>query len=162
CHLARPLRTARRALVCPSLAPTRTGCGIWPPPSAGHPPAPPRPRAPRHRGDVLRAAAALRDGRLRGSHGPAECWIYRPHSGGVEMLFGFYANFSPDDLICKVSAIGETVPKGAGASIQSNGDRSTMDEGGAVALIHGGRWTVSSGISRRDCVEAIHTAAPEV
>ncbi len=97
-----------------------------------------------------------------GSHGFTPCWIYRRRGVDIEMMFGFYNNFTPDDLICKILTVNEAFHEGSGASLQFNGDVSTADDHGNVALNHSGLVTISSRLSRTDLVEAIRVAAPDV
>src|SRR5687768_4793039 len=82
------------------------------------------------RGVVGRERRESRFGFPLGGHEPVECWVYRPHGSSIELLFGFYSNFTDADLICKAIPEGQEVATGAGASIQFNGDRSFLEQDG--------------------------------
>lgn len=116
---------------------------------------------PTRAGEVQLPIREMLFGYRGGSHGFTPCWIYRRTGVDIEMMFGFYNNFTPDDLICKVLAINEEFHDGSGASLQFNGDVSTADEHGSVALSHSGRVTIGSAIGRGNLVEAIRAAAPD-
>lgn len=96
-----------------------------------------------------------------GSHEPARCWIYRPHGLGLEMLFGFYSNFTPDDLITKVIPANAEIKKGIGATVQFNADRSVTPDGEHFALHHHGLITVHHAMSREALVNCIREQAPD-
>ena len=77
------------------------------------------------------------------------------------MLFAFYQNFTPNDLICKVLAAGQDVRPGEGASIQFNADRCVRAAGRkAWGLAHHGRVTAGETISRDRLVHPIAGVVP--
>lgn len=82
-----------------------------------------------------------------GRHEPLQCWVYQRSGSGLEMLFAFYQNFTPYDLICKVLADGSSLQPGEGASIQFNSDRCVRALGrGTWSLSHHGRVTAGETI----------------
>ncbi len=96
-----------------------------------------------------------------GAHESARCWIYKPHGAPVEMVFGFYANFTPHDLITKVVTPNVEIGPGIGASIQFNSDECITFEEGHFSLHHHGRVTVGHGRSRAALVTCINEQAPD-
>lgn len=113
------------------------------------------------RGSVLRERREANFGFPGGKHESIRCWVYRAHGSAVELLFGFYSNFTADDLLCKSMATGSSLPQGAGATIQFNADRCIDADGEILALHHSGAVTVGSGVGRRRLVEGIYDRAPE-
>lgn len=114
-------------------------------------------------GEVIEATTDEQFGFRGGNHEPTECLIYRPNGSDLEMRFGFYGNFTPDDIICKVVPIGADIPQGEGASLQLNADqciRARRD--GELILEHSGLVTVAGKRrSRADLLKAIGQTAPE-
>lgn len=96
-----------------------------------------------------------------GNHEPTQCWVYRAHGSGIELLFSFYDNFTANDLVCKSVAHGELPHAGAGATIQFNGNNCVGMERGSLSLHHHGRVTVGAAVSRAQIVTAIRERAPE-
>lgn len=114
-------------------------------------------------GEVIEATTDEQFGFRGGNHEPIACWIYRPDGSELEMRFGFYENFTPDDLICKVVPIGARIPQGEGASIQLNADQSLRARrDGELILEHSGLVTVAGKRrSRADLLKAIGQTAPD-
>jgi len=90
-----------------------------------------------------------------GEHEIPPLWVYSRAGNSLEMVFGFYHNFTPDDLICKVIPAGEYPLKGEGASLQFNGDLCTEHVSDAIVLQHSGRITVRSAIKRDDLLASV-------
>jgi len=112
-------------------------------------------------GNVLQGTCDSLFGHAGGSHGEIPCWAYRRTGTSLEMRFAFYANFTPDDLICKVLPVGGEI--GMGATIQFNGKKCAEDLGnGVIGLDHNLRLTVKKkSISRKVLVELITKSAPD-
>lgn len=112
-------------------------------------------------GAVMSWTEVVGFGHPGGNHEPTTCWRYQHRSAGLDMLFGFYRNFSPNDLICKVvTARGKPAP-GEGASIQLNGDESVfVSERDDLVLRHHGLLTVGTRLARTDLLALIIDAAP--
>ena len=114
--------------------------------------------------DLGVVTAATRDivfGSPAGAHEPARCWIYKPHGVPVMMVFGFYANFTPHDLITKVITPNAEFGTGIGASIQFNSDECITFEDGHFSLHHHGSVTVGHGRSRLALVTCIKEQASD-
>lgn len=77
------------------------------------------------------------------------------------MLFAFYDNFTPDDLICKIVVKERTPTDGEGATLQFNGNEITEDGDGNPLLSHRGRVTVGGAIARAELLERISAHALE-
>lgn len=100
-------------------------------------------------GYVAKDKIILDPGFPGGSHGQIECWLFKTFSNNLVMAFGFYANFTADDLFCKVGTLESIVAKGIGASIQFNGSKSISTENdNHFKLIHSGSITVGHSINR--------------
>lgn len=99
-------------------------------------------------GVIGRQLRSAEFGSKGGGHGELHCWVYQRRDTDLEMLFAFYDNFTPDDLICKVVDAGAGVRPGEGASIQFNADRCVRSVGyRAWELTHHGRVTAGEAIS---------------
>ena len=97
-----------------------------------------------------------------GRHQPTPCWVYERSDVTLDLLFGFYENFTDADLITKVVQRGEKPAPGTGASVQFNGDRCVeKTASGGWTLSHHGRVTVGSSIRRDDLVSRIESHAPK-
>ena len=77
------------------------------------------------------------------------------------MLFGFFSNFTPDDLACKAIITDDDVMSGAGATIQFNADRCVNQVDDELILVHSGQVTVGNAIKRADLVSKIRSLAPQ-
>lgn len=86
----------------------------------------------------------------------SQLWRYLPHQGDLEMYFGFYDNFTPDDIICKVFSSWKELYRGMGASVQFNAGRCMT----VSCLCHHGDVTVGKRISRSHLVSLIQTICP--
>ena len=95
-----------------------------------------------------------------GGHEIEPLWLYQPKNADVEMLFGFYPNFTPNDLICKIVPPGEYPKAQEGASVQFNADRCIQYRGGDYVLEHHGRITIRYAIARDKLMSAIETICP--
>jgi hypothetical protein len=105
----------------------------------------------------------LHFGAPSGSHREATFWRFERGGSPHVLHFGFVPNFTPHDLMCKVSLAGEMPSDGAGASIQFNGSESFRAvAGGGIGIQHHGRVTVTHAISRADLVARMTEVAPEV
>ena len=113
------------------------------------------------RGVVARLRREAQFGTPHGPHEPTRCWVYSAYESPFELLFAFYSNFSPDDLICKVVIAQQTMPKGEGASLQFNGNKSVVDDGVHFILRHDGRVTIRSPIRRDELLSRIREYAPQ-
>lgn len=112
------------------------------------------------RGILLAGTRVARFGTRTGAHEPTMCWVYERRGTDLELWFGFYENFTENDLICKVVAKG-SVPDGEGASIQFNGSESVEPHRvGGFAFRHNGNVTVGQRVSRADLVQLIEETAP--
>ncbi len=95
-----------------------------------------------------------------GSHDPADCWVYKRTGTSLEMLFGFYDNFTPNDLICKVIEIGEQIEPGTGGTIQFNSKLCvSLSSSGSLTLSHHGLVAVIRRICRHTLERAIKIVA---
>jgi Domain of unknown function (DUF3883) len=112
------------------------------------------------RGVVRAEVREARFGTPSGEHGGLHCWVYSAHESHLELIFAFYENFSPDDLICKVLPAGKGLAHGQGATLQFNGNDSPIEEGSDVVLCHHGLVTVGKRIARADLLERIGQHAP--
>ena len=102
----------------------------------------------------------VRAGFHGGTHPDTACWEYRRKGTGLRMLFGFFENFTPDDLLVKVLDKSESPSNGLGATIQLNADQCLMGPGPQVC--HSGRITVGKGsLKRDDLVSQFMNLAPE-
>lgn len=105
----------------------------------------------------------LRLGAPSGSHEEAEFWRFECRESPHTLHFGVVPNFTPHDLMCKVSLSGEMPAVGAGASIQFNGNESFRAIGGGdIGIEHHGLVTVGQRISRANLVARVTEVAPEV
>jgi hypothetical protein len=113
-------------------------------------------------GRVVPQTVAVNLGYPGGSHGETQYWRYTRKSAEFSMLFAFYRNFTPHDLICKVVRNGELPSFGDGASIQLNSDRTiTQLSGGHLQLHHHGSVTVVYALKRERLWKLIQTTAPD-
>jgi len=98
-----------------------------------------------------------------GSHEDVECWLFKTFVNDLIMAFGFYANFSDNDLICKVGKMDTLQIKGLGASIQFNGNECIKPvENTNYKLLHYGKVTVGSSISRDKLANYICELTPDI
>lgn len=95
-----------------------------------------------------------------GSHEVASAWIYQRAATNLEMVFRFYTNFTPHDLICKVVAAGKYPQSGEGASVQFNAARCVQARGSARQLVHSGETTVKTRLARPRLVETLERVCP--
>lgn len=93
-----------------------------------------------------------------GGHGDIPCWTYAPRGAALVMHFGFYSNFTPDDLICKVSTSADSFRRGIGASLQFNSGLSV--EADPLRLVHSGRVTVRTSVARATLLDEMEKTAP--
>lgn len=109
-------------------------------------------------GEISRNRVDVQFGYHGGAHEPTRCWEYRRAGTQFRMLFSFYSNFSPDDLICIVLTNDEEPQPTAGATIQFNSYKCVDD---SLRLSHGGVITAGTKRSRQDLLDAItaHAAA---
>lgn len=117
------------------------------------------------RGMILPTRQLAHFGTPSGAHNPLDCWVYAPRTSELHLLFAFYKNFSPDDLICKVVSADDPEVDGEGATIQFNGKEGKRnglfkDQGDVVELCHHGLITVGTPIKRQRLLELIGTHAP--
>lgn len=108
---------------------------------------------------VIDERPRLEMGCPRGRHESVRAWRYARDGGSLELLFGFYANFTPYDLITKVIASGDDPAPGAGASVQFNAKRCVHEANGELALQHHGEVTVGMRISRSALVKGMRKHA---
>ena len=95
-----------------------------------------------------------------GRHPSTLCWVYERSDVRLDLVFGFYENFTDSDLITKVVPRGESPTPGSGASVQFNGDSSVLETApDEWALMHHGKVTVGSSIPRADLVGHIEENA---
>lgn len=115
-----------------------------------------------HEGTVVARAGELGLGYPGGHHEPISCWIYERKDADLDLLFGFYSNFTPDDFVTKVLNRGSVPEDGAGASVQFNGDLSVLAgaQPGRLALVHHGKVTLRTGVKRSQLVAEIERIAP--
>jgi hypothetical protein len=113
------------------------------------------------RGVVQRTQGGVRFGTPTGGHNPLDCWVYSAYSSALELVFAFYSNFSPDDLICKIVPAGHAPTDGRGATLQFNGHKSVEDDGIHYTLRHDGLVTVRNRIARADLLERVRLHASE-
>lgn len=114
------------------------------------------------RGAVLKKSRPVRFGYPGGNHRDSRVWVYRPRGvPHLEMVIGFFKNFTPDDLICKVIESGETITDGSGASIQFNANRCMTVNSGEVALQHTGEVTLGTRLARADLLDGLRARAPQ-
>ena len=78
---------------------------------------------PTRQGRVQAERRAVQFGYPVGFHEETESWVYLRNDMAPHLLFAFYENFTPDDLICKVVEPGQELQPGEGASVQFNADR---------------------------------------
>jgi hypothetical protein len=115
-----------------------------------------------HHGRVENRRWRVQFGAPSGSHEDTDCWIYHHGGSGLEMLFAFYSNFTPNDLICKVIRPGQEVLSGEGASVQFNANQSVAEsEANVFTLSHHGRVTIGRPIERETLLNAMQEAAPQ-
>lgn len=109
---------------------------------------------------VVRGARRIASfGSPGGMHDSVDAWVYERRGSPLVMWFGFYSNFTPNDLICKVMRAGDTPEPGVGASIQFNGDECVaFGRSSGYALTHHGRVTVGTAVSRQRLAEAMRSA----
>ena len=111
-------------------------------------------------GQVISELEATEFGYPGGSHGSVDCWIYHRSGTRLEMLFGFYSNFTPHDLICKVMEVDGQLEPGEGASIQFNSNRCVhLSPSGPLVLRHHGQVTVKRAIARSALVATVRRVA---
>lgn len=100
-------------------------------------------------GRISKEKITINPGYRLGNHGEIECWNFETYTSKVIMAFGFYSNFTKNDLICKVGTIEQITSKGIGASIQFNANKSfILNQNKKYELIHSGSITVGHSISR--------------
>jgi hypothetical protein len=104
-------------------------------------------------GRVLAQRVAINMGYPGGSHEEVAARHYVSSDKRLAMLFGFYSNFTPHDLICKVVPAGTYPEIGDGASVQFNSDRCVREVNGAWTLVHHGDVTVGTRIARATLVD---------
>lgn len=112
-------------------------------------------------GMIVPGKTGVRFGYPGGFHEPTSCWAYEP-SGMPEltMLFDFFSNFTPYDLICKVIPTGDEIAPGAGASIQFNASRCVSVHNGNLTFGHYGQVNANGTISRPALVAGFRNLAP--
>lgn len=104
----------------------------------------------------------LRLGAPSKTHDEASFWRFESARTSHVLHFGFVNNFTPHDLMSKVSVAKEMPRHGAGASIQFNGDEAICQvEGGHLCLQHHGRVTVTHAIKRSDLIAQLAEVSPE-
>lgn len=113
------------------------------------------------RGVVQRTRRGAHFGTPRGGHDPLDCWVYSAYESDLELMFAFYSNFSPDDLICKIVLADQVPMDGEGATLQFNGNENVEDDGVDQILRHHGLVTVGRRIARADLLERIGVHASE-
>lgn len=113
------------------------------------------------RGIVKRTRRGAHFGTPRGGHDPLDCWVYSAHESALELMFAFYSNFSPNDLICKIVLADQAPTDGEGATLQFNGNETVEDDGVNQILRHHGLVTVGTRIARADLLEQIGLHARE-
>ena len=112
------------------------------------------------RGKVLKTRETVHFGSPGGAHEPVLCWDYRPDNIPIKMLFGFFRNYTPWDIICKVLPVEDHVKPGTGATLQLNSENS-LDEYASI-LSHSGLITVKTRIPRARLFSLICKLSPEV
>ncbi len=112
-------------------------------------------------GQVIRDDVRVSLGYPGGTHELPPLWLYQRKNTDLEMLFGFYSNFTEDDLICKVVNHSEVIKPGEGASVQFNGDRCIRPEGQNALLEHDGRITVGKPVARKTLLDLISSVCPK-
>lgn len=95
-----------------------------------------------------------------GTHSIGRLWRYLRNDTNLQMYFGFYNNFTPDDLICKVFSSWDELRPGMGASVQFNADHCIKGEGTMSYLCHHGKVTIGVAISRSNLVSRIKQICP--
>ena len=112
------------------------------------------------RGEVLAKTASALLGSPVGRHEIPPAWAYRDRQSDLEMIFQFYANFTDNDLICKVCEPRGYSKSSKGASLQFNSSYSIKPMHSTIALVHHGLVTVGTRLRRAALVELIDAAAP--
>ena len=116
---------------------------------------------PTKMGTVLPETRRCEFGFPGGSHTPTNCWVYGRTGTGLEMLFSFFNNFTPNDLLTKIVEAGATPMVGEGATLQFNADRCfRILSNNDIEVSHHGQVTVSRKVARRDLVAAINKGTP--
>lgn len=115
-------------------------------------------------GSIAEYRSEAQFGFRTGFHSPVHLWVYLRNNSNLALHFGFYKNFTNNDLICKIVQRGVDISPGEGASIQFNANNSLRrDHSGAIWLQHEGRFTAKGkGIKRAVIIQAIGRVAPEV
>jgi len=99
-----------------------------------------------------------------GYHVPVTCWHYKHDNSNLSFAFGFYSNFTENDLMCLVGKEENIRARGIGASVQFNSDKSVKlsATNSDFDFYHGGNITVRYAVKREVVANLINELVPDI